>query len=87
MMEETTTLDKNEVWDLVEFLIGRKIIGSKWVFKKKLNAEGKVEKYNARLVTKGYSQVEGIDFGDIFSLVAKLTSIRFLLSIATTFDF
>jgi hypothetical protein len=65
---------------------GRKSVGSKWLFKKKFNAQGKVEKYKARLVAKGYSQVEGIDFGEIFSLVAKLTSIIFLLSIATAFD-
>jgi hypothetical protein len=52
-----------------------------------LNAEGKVEKYKARLVAKVYSQVEGIDFGEIFSPVAKLTSIRFMLSIVVAFDF
>eukprot|EP00253_Pinus_taeda_P008943 PITA_08943 len=57
------------------------------VFKKKTNAEGKVEKYKARLVAKGYSQVSGIDFGDIFSSVAKVTSIRLLLSVSATFDF
>ena len=45
-----------------------------------------MDKYKSRLVAKGYSQVEGIDFGEIFSPVAKLTSIRFLLSIATAFD-
>jgi hypothetical protein len=55
--------------------------------KAKLNAEGKVEKYKARLVAKGYSQVEGIDFDDIFSSVAKSTSIIFLLSIPTPYDF
>jgi hypothetical protein len=48
------------------------------VFKKKLNAKGKVEKYKHHLVAKGYYQVEGIDFGDIFSHVAKSTSIRFI---------
>ena len=57
------------------------------MFKKKKNAKGKVEKYKARLIEKGYSQVSGIDFGDIFSLVAKVTSIRLLLSIVVSFDF
>jgi hypothetical protein len=55
MDEEMTTLDKNEAWDLVYFLTRRNTIGNKWVFKKKLNAEGKVEKYKARLVAKGFS--------------------------------
>jgi hypothetical protein len=86
MVEEMDALDKNEAWDIVELPTGRKSVGSKWLFKKKFNAEGKVEKYKARLVAKGYSQVEGIDFGEIFSPVAKLTSIRFLLSIAAAFD-
>jgi len=80
-------LDKNEAWDLVEFLNGRNPIGNKWVFKKKLNVEGKVDKYKARLVAKGYSQVEGIDFGEFFSPVAKSTSIIFLLYVVVTFDF
>jgi hypothetical protein len=87
MNEEMTSLDKNEAWDLVELPTGRKPIGRKWVFKKKLNAEGKVEKYKARLVAKGYSHVEGIDFGKIFSPVAKLTSIRFMLFVVVAFDF
>eukprot|EP00253_Pinus_taeda_P017234 PITA_17234 len=87
MVDEMTSLHKNEPWDLVELMAGRKTIGSKWVFKKKMNAKGKVEKYKARLVAKGYSQVSRIYFGDIFSLVAKVTSIRLLLSVATTFDF
>jgi len=52
-----------------------------------LNVEGKVEKQKYQLVAKGYSQVEGIDFGEIFSLFSKLTSIKFLLSFAMTFDF
>ena len=87
MVDEMASLHKNEAWDLVDFLDGRKPIGSKWVFKKKTNVEGKVEKYKARLVAKIYSQVSGIDFGDIFSPVAKVTSIRLLLSVAAAFDF
>jgi len=87
MVDEMESLHKNEAWDLVKLSARRKPIGSKWVFKKKTNAEGKVEKYKAQLVAKGYSQVPGIDFGDIFSPVAKVTSIRLLLSIAFAFDF
>jgi hypothetical protein len=87
MDEEMTSLDRNEDWDLVELSTGRNPIGSKWVFKKKMNVEGKVEKYKAWLVEKGYSQVEGIDFGGIFSLVSKLTSIRFMLSVVFVFCF
>jgi hypothetical protein len=63
-------LDKNDVFYLVDLPIGRKSIGRKLVFKKKLNAKGKVEKYKARLVEKGYPWVEGIDFGEIFSPVS-----------------
>ena len=86
MVEEMDALDKNEAWDIVEFPAGRKSVGRKWLFKKKFNAQGRVEKYKAQLVEKYYSQVEGIEFGEIFSLVANLTSIRFVLSIVVAFD-
>ena len=86
MDEEMDSLDKNEAWKLVHLPARRKSIGSKQLFKKKLNAEGKVEKYKSRLLAKGYSQVQGIDFGEIFSPDAKLTSIRFPLAIAAAFD-
>ena len=86
MVEEMEALEKNQTLDLVRFPNGRKHVGSKWVFKKRLNTVGKVEKYKARLVPKGYSWVEGIDFGDFFFLVEKLTFIRFLLSLVVSFD-
>lgn len=56
------------------------------MFKKKFYADGSVERYKSRLVVKGYSQVEGIDYGEIFSLVENLTSIRFMLSLAASYD-
>ena len=87
MVDEMTSLHKNEAWDLVELSAGRNPIERKWVFKKKRNVEGKVEKYKARLVEKGYSQVLGIDFGVIFSLVAKVSFIRLLLFVFFAFDF
>eukprot|EP00253_Pinus_taeda_P002710 PITA_02710 len=58
MVDEMTSLHKNEAWDLVELPARRKPIGSKWVFKKKTNVEGMVEKYKAWLVEKGYSQMD-----------------------------
>ena len=87
MVDEMASLHKNYAWDLVELPAGRKPIGRKWVFKKKMNIECKVEKYKARLVEKGYSQGPGIDFGDIFSLVAKVTSIILILFVVVSFDF
>ena len=87
MVEEMDSLDKNEAWDIVELPAGRKYVGSKWLFKNNFNAQGKMKKYKAQFVAKGYSQVERIDFGEIFSHVSKLTSIIFLLSVAATFDF
>jgi hypothetical protein len=85
-VEEMDALDKNEAWDIVELLARIKYFGSKWLFKKKFNAEGKMEKYKARLIAKGYSQVEGIDFGEIFSHVSKLTFIIFVLFFFVAFD-
>eukprot|EP00253_Pinus_taeda_P035585 PITA_35585 len=87
MVDEIESLHKNKSWDLVELSTGKKPIGKKWVFKKKTNAEGKVEKYKAWLVAKGYSQVSRIDFGDVFSPVAKVTFIRLILFVVATFDF
>jgi putative flippase GtrA len=55
-----------------------KILNSKWTFKVKLNAHGDVEKYKARLVARGFSQVVGIDYMDIFSLIVKIDFIRII---------
>ena len=69
MLEEIELLYKNETWDLVKLPSGTNIIGSKWVFKKKMNFLGQVDKFEARLVS--YSQAEGVNFGDIFPLLKK----------------
>jgi len=86
MEEEVESLQKNDTWDLIKLPKGRKLVSSKWVFKKKMEATGEVEKYKARLVVKGYSQVEGVEFGEIFSSIAKLYSIRVLMSLAASFN-
>ena len=85
MEEEMVSLKRYETRDLVPLPNGTKPIDSKWVFDKILNATGQVKKYKAQLIEKGYSQVEGVDFHEILSLVAKLTSIRVLMYLSTTF--
>ena len=61
MKEELRMIEKNDTWELVDRPQHRKVIGVKWVYRTKLNADGSVNKYKARLVVKGYSQVFGVD--------------------------
>ena len=62
-------------------------IGCKWIFKRKIRVDGQVETYKARLVTKGFSQRQGIDYDETFSLVAMIKSIRILLIIVTYYNY
>jgi hypothetical protein len=74
----------NGTWELVDRPYGCKPMGCNWVFKKKLRPNGTIDQYKARLVAKGYTQKEGKNFFDTYSLVARLTTIPVLLSLATS---
>lgn len=82
MKEEIQMIEKNRTWALVDRPINKKVIGVKWVYRVKLNPDGFVNRYKARLVVKGYSQDPGVDFTDTFAPVARLDTIRAILALA-----
>jgi hypothetical protein len=86
MQEELNNFTRNEVWSLVE-RPKQNIIGTKWVFRNKQDENGVVTRNKARLVAQGYTQVEGLDFGESYAPIAWLESIRILFAYATNHDF
>jgi hypothetical protein len=84
MLEELRA-EKNKTWDLVKLPPGKKAVSCKWVFTVKKNPEGKVERSKAKLVARGYSQTYGIDYDKIFAPVAKMSTVRTLISCAAIF--
>jgi hypothetical protein len=82
MQEEYDSFITNNTWSLVPLPIGRKPVSCKWVFKIKQGANGEVEHYKARLVARGFTQTYGMDYNETFVLVAKFTSIPYILALA-----
>ena len=80
--EEYNSLMSNETWDLVPPPEGCSVIGSKWMIKIKRDADGNVDRHKARLVAQGYAQTHGVDYEELFSPVARHSSIRTLLALA-----
>ncbi|KAH9751651.1 Integrase catalytic domain-containing protein [Citrus sinensis] len=87
MQEELNQFERNNVWELVPKPEHQSIIGTKWVFRNKMDESGVVVRNKARLVAQGYNQEEGIDFDETFGPVARLESIRMLLAYACHKDF
>ncbi|GJR66370.1 retrovirus-related pol polyprotein from transposon TNT 1-94 [Tanacetum coccineum] len=79
---EIESILQNHTWELVDLPPGCKALGYKWIFKKKMKADGTVDKYKARLVIQGFRQREGLDYFDTYSPVTRITSIRTIIAIA-----
>ena len=86
VLEERGALERNHTWEVVELPRRKTIVGCKWVFIVKFNADVRVNRYKARLVTKGFTQTFGIDYNETFAPIAKLNSIKDLLSVAANLN-
>ena len=82
MKEEIEQIEKNKTWTLVPRPADKNVIGTKWVFRNKLDENGEITRNKARLVCKGYAQEEGLDYGETFAPVSRMEGVRTLLAYA-----
>ena len=82
MQIEMESMKSNDVWDLVELPKDRKPVGCRWVFKRKMDAYDRIERYKARLVAQGFSQRKGLDYDELFSPVIRFESVRTLIAVS-----
>lgn len=83
MSREMGSLKKHQVWDLTSLPTGKKVVGNRWVYKRKLGPNGEVVRHKARLVAQGFTQQHGTDYDQTFSPVIRMESVRMMAAIAT----
>ena len=86
MKSEMGSMYENKVWTLIDLPNDRRAIEIKWIFKRMTDADSSVTIYKARIVAKGFQQVQGVDHDENFSLVSMLKSVRIMLAIATFYE-
>lgn len=86
MVEELKAMAKYGTWELVSLPVGKGLVGCKWMFTVKYKADGTIKRYKERLVTNGFTQTYGVDYQETFAPVAKMNTIRILLSCAANLD-
>lgn len=85
MDEEMKANRKNNIWKLTKLPKDKQVISCKWVYHIKYKSNGSIDKYKVRLVAKGFAQIEGIDYKDIFSPTAKMITIYIMLVVVAHF--
>lgn len=84
MEEEIKALETNNTWSITTLPLGKHTVGCRWTYKTNHNSDGYVNKHKARLIAKGYTQQQGVNFSETFSPVAKIVTVKLLLALAAS---
>ena len=82
MVEEYDSIVKNSAWEIVPRPVNKLVVGSRWIYKEKQVVDGSVEKYKAKFVARGFSQIRGIDYDETFAPIVRYSSIRSILALS-----